>query len=81
MIAPKFDIYQPIMSLQSMVEQSQVNMSMNIQMAMLTNRLDMMQTECCYDGSDRHPVKTNCINCGASLSGRHLCEYCGTYNK
>ena len=45
------------------------------------DRLHMMQRECCYDGSDKIPGKTNCINCGAPLSGRHLCEYCETYNK
>lgn len=25
--------------------------------------------------------KTNCINCGAPLSGKSLCRYCDTYNR
>ena len=25
-------------------------------------------------------LRTNCINCGASLSGRRKCKYCGTYH-
>lgn len=31
-------------------------------------------SECCYS------VKTNCINCGAPLSGESVCRYCDTYN-
>lgn len=25
--------------------------------------------------------KTNCVNCGAPLSGDHLCRYCDTWNR
>ena len=27
------------------------------------------------------PEKTNCVNCGAPLKGKHKCEYCDTYNQ
>ena len=27
------------------------------------------------------PEHTNCVNCGATLSGKHRCRYCGTYNR
>ena len=40
-----------------------------------------VQTCCCDDGSSYKPKKTNCVNCGASLQGRHTCSYCGTYNE
>lgn len=32
---------------------------------------------CCYGG----PEKTNCVNCGAPLSGKSLCRYCDTWNR
>ena len=81
MLMEIWDTDPQVMPLRTMIEQSQANLNMSIQMALLENRLRMVQDNCCYDGSDRHPGKTNCINCGASLSGRHSCEYCGTYNK
>ena len=40
-----------------------------------------VQTYCCDDGSSYRPKKTNCINCGATLQGRHKCSYCDTYNE
>lgn len=40
-----------------------------------------MPQYCCDDGSSVRPLKTNCVNCGASLKGKHFCDYCGTYNK
>lgn len=36
---------------------------------------------CCDDGSSLRPKKTNCVNCGAALQGRHKCIYCDTYNE
>lgn len=40
-----------------------------------------VQTCCCDDGSSYRPKKTNCVNCGASLQGKHKCSYCDTYNE
>ena len=34
---------------------------------------------CCEDRTK--PKKTNCVNCGAALRGRHRCIYCDTYNE
>lgn len=34
---------------------------------------------CCEDRTK--PKKTNCVNCGAALQGRHKCIYCDTYNE
>jgi len=36
---------------------------------------------CCDDGSSLKPKKTNCVNCGAALRGKHRCIYCDTYNE
>lgn len=31
--------------------------------------------------SPEPPLKSNCVNCGAPLKGKHTCEYCETYNR
>lgn len=37
---------------------------------------------CVHDEQTKEdiPKHTNCVNCGATLSGKHRCRYCGTYN-
>lgn len=33
--------------------------------------------ECCHVPT----LKTNCVNCGAPLSGESMCRYCDTWNR
>lgn len=33
-----------------------------------------------YDRRYSVSQKTNCVNCGAPLSGESMCRYCDTYN-
>ena len=81
------DTSQQTQNISSMVNVGLQQQQMSLANSILLNDLERQFNEllysvpkqCCI--STDTPKKTNCINCGAPLSGRHLCEYCGTYNK
>jgi hypothetical protein len=65
------------------LQQQQMSLTNSILLDDLEHQFNKMlysiPTQCCI--STDTPKKTNCCNCGAPLSGKHLCAYCSTYNK
>lgn len=58
-----------------------ITVSSGTPISSITISADSIRMETCLGALARSvPAKTNCINCGAPLSGESMCRYCDTYN-
>lgn len=63
-----------------------ITVSSGTPLSTITISADSIRMETCLASFARsvpaktNCAKTNCVNCGAPLSGESVCRYCDTYN-